>query len=82
MKKYIEFGIGNTWLIRTETEFEDGTEYEEKGIKGPINFNSMYIRMWIGKTVLIADSKEGFKRHKKKRNDFKFIFGISTCEGP
>ena len=30
--KFIEFGIGNTWLVRTETELEDGTEYEEKGI--------------------------------------------------
>jgi hypothetical protein len=30
--KYIEFGLGNTWLIRTETELDDGTENEEKGI--------------------------------------------------
>jgi hypothetical protein len=74
--KFIEFGLGNTWLIRTETESEDGTEYEEKGIKGPINFYSMYFRVWIGKTVVIADLKEGFKRHKKSRTDFKFIFGI------
>ncbi|MCK1997253.1 Protein of unknown function [Paenisporosarcina quisquiliarum] len=74
--KFIEFGLGNTWLIRTETESEDGTEYEEKGIKGPINFYSMYFRVWIGKTVVIADLKEGFKRQKKSRTDFKFIFGI------
>ena len=63
--KFIEFGIGNTWFIRTETELEDGTEYEEKGINGPINLNSVYLRIWIGKTVLIADLKEGFKRQKK-----------------
>ena len=74
--KFIEFRLGNTWLIRTETESEDGTEYEEKGIKGPINFYSMYFRVWIGKTVVIADLKEGFKRQKKSRTDFKFIFGI------
>ncbi|MEK3747390.1 DUF3977 family protein [Paenibacillus sp. FSL E2-8871] len=24
--KYIEFGLGNTWFIRTETELEDGSE--------------------------------------------------------
>lgn len=47
-----------------------------KGIKGPINFYSMYFRVWIGKTVVIADLKEGFKRKKKSRHDFKFIFGI------
>ncbi len=74
--KFIEFGIGNTWIIRTETELEDGTEYEEKGIKGPIKFYSLYLRIWIGKTVLIADLKEGFKRQKKNRNEFKVIFGI------
>jgi len=74
--KFIEFGIGNTWLIRTETELEDGTEYEEKGIKGPISFYSLYLRIWIGKTVIIVDLKEGIKRQKKKRREFKVIFGI------
>ena len=74
--KFIEFGIGNTWLIRTETELEDGAEYEEKGIKGQINFYSLYLRIWIGKTVVIVDLKEGFKRQKKNRRKFKVIFGI------
>jgi hypothetical protein len=74
--KFVEFGIGNTWLIRTETELEDGTEYEEKGIKGPSKFHSLYLRFWIGKTVLIFDLKEGLKRVKKGRKQFKIIFGI------
>ncbi|KMJ59845.1 hypothetical protein AB685_03010 [Bacillus sp. LL01] len=74
--KYIEFGIGNTWLVRTETDFENGTEYEEKGIIGPVSFHSFYIRIWIGKTVLILDLKEGFKRIKKSRKEFKFILGL------
>lgn len=74
--KFIEFGIGNRWLIRTEIELEDGTENEERGIKGPINFYSLYLRIWIGKTVVIADLKEGFKIQKKNRPEFKFIFGI------
>lgn len=76
--KFIEFGIGNTWLVRTETELEDGTEYEEKGITGPINLHSFYLRIWIGQTVLIADSKEGLKRQNKKRKKFKLIFGITS----
>ena len=75
--KFIEFGIGNTWLIRTETELADGTEYEEKGIVGPIKYRSFYIRIWIGKTVLILDSKEGFKRNEKKRKAVKIVFGIA-----
>lgn len=65
-------------MIRTEIELEDGTEYEEKGIVGPIKFHSLYLRIWIGKTVLIFDSKEGFKRIKKKRKEFKFIFGLTS----
>lgn len=74
--KFIEFGLGNTWFIRTETELADGTEFEEKGIQGPINFQSLYIRIWIGKIVFILESKEGFKRAGKNRSDFKLVFGI------
>ncbi|WP_397540256.1 DUF3977 family protein [Rummeliibacillus pycnus] len=74
--KFIEFGIGNAWSIRTETEFEDCTENEERGIVGPIHFQSAYIRIWIRKTVIILDLKEGFKKTKKNRNAFKLIFGI------
>ncbi|MGM7685286.1 DUF3977 family protein [Cytobacillus sp. Hm23] len=74
--KYIEFGIGNKWVIRTETELSDGTEYEEKGIVRPIKFQSAYIRIWVKKTVLILDTKQGFKKMKKNRNEFKIIFGI------
>lgn len=76
--KYIEFGIGNKWLIRTETELEDGTEFEEKGIKRPIKFQSLYTRIWIGKTVLIIDSREGFKQTTKNRKSFKLILGIKS----
>ncbi|WP_340009081.1 DUF3977 family protein [Paenibacillus sp. FSL K6-0276] len=63
--KYIEFGLGNTWFIRTETELEDGTEFEEKGIVKPVRFRSLYVRIWIGKTVVIIDLKEGFKKNRK-----------------
>ncbi len=74
--KYIEFGLGNTWLIRTETELEDGTEYEKKGIKGPVKIHSFYMRLWIGNTVFILDLREGIKRVKKSRKEFKFILGL------
>lgn len=74
--KYIEIGIGNRWFIRTETEFADGTETEQKGIIRPIHFQSVYVRIWIRKTCFIWDVKEGFKKVKKERNEFKMIFGI------
>lgn len=74
--KFIEFGVGNSWLVRTETELAEGTEYEEKGVVWPIKFHSIYFRIWLGKKVFIFDLKEGFKKSKKKRKDFKIIFGI------
>ncbi len=62
--------------MRTETELEDGSEYEEKGIVGPVKFHSLYMRIWIGKNVWIIDLKEGLKKGKKKRNAFKIIIGV------
>jgi hypothetical protein len=60
--KFIDFGIVNKWLIRTETEWEDGSECEEKGIKGPIKFHSIYLRVWLGKVVFMLGSKGGLKK--------------------
>ncbi|MBT2691663.1 DUF3977 family protein [Bacillus sp. ISL-55] len=74
--KYIEIGIGNPWLIRTEVENENGEEYEEKWIKGPVHFHSAYIRLWVWKSVIIFDSKEGLKTMEKNSKKFKLIFGI------
>lgn len=76
--KYIEFGIGNTWLVRTETELDDGTEFEERGVRGPVRLKSVYIRLWVGRRVFIWDSDEGFKRGKKDRKKFKVILGIAS----
>lgn len=78
--KYIEFGIGNKWILRTEIEPKEGSEYEEKGIIGPIKIQSLYIRIWLGNSVLILDTKEGFKRRKKDKRCFKFIIGICSLE--
>ncbi|MFT9598552.1 DUF3977 family protein [Mesobacillus sp.] len=74
--KYIEIGIGNTWLVRTEFEMENGYEYEKKGIKGPVHFHSAYLRVWFWKSVIIFDSREGLKTMEKKSKKFKLILGI------
>ncbi|MCG3088894.1 DUF3977 family protein [Sporosarcina cyprini] len=76
--KYIELGIGNKWLIRTETELCDGTEVEEKGIKRPIHFKSIYVRVWVGKKVIIIDSKEGLKVGRKDKTKVKIILGVKS----
>ncbi|MCF6137826.1 DUF3977 family protein [Pseudalkalibacillus berkeleyi] len=74
--KYIELGVGNKWFVRTETELSDGSEYEVKGIVGPIKCLSLYIRVWIRTYVVIVDTKEGLKFLKKNRKGFKFIIGV------
>ena len=76
MKKYIEFGFGKNHLVRTEFEHADGSEFEMKGIVGKIKPVSLYLRMWLGKSVWVYDSKEGFKRTRKNRKATKFILGI------
>ncbi|MBC6350520.1 DUF3977 family protein [Paenibacillus sp. 1011MAR3C5] len=76
--KYIEIGKGNTWFIRTETELSDGSEIEQRGVVKPILFHSAYLRVWIGKTVYIWDTKEGFKKTKKSRRTLKIVFGLTS----
>ena len=76
--KYIEFGIGNKWILRTEVELNDDYEFEVKGILGGIIYKSIYCRLWIGKKVYIIDSEEGFKIKNKSKNKFKLIFGIKS----
>ncbi|QIW19307.1 DUF3977 family protein [Bacillus thuringiensis] len=74
--KYIEIGIGNRWFVRTEIENKDGTEFEERGIIKPIYFESLYARIWFWKMCFIFDTKEGFKKVRKSRAEYKFIVEI------
>ncbi len=53
MTKYIEIGLGNSWLVRTEYEKDDGTEVEVRGISGAVHPRSIYLRIWLGYTVWI-----------------------------
>lgn len=76
MNKYIEIGIGNKWWIRTELEHEDGSETEVRGISRPFRLKSVYLRVWLGRTVFILDSREGFKRVYKSKRCFKWLLGF------
>ncbi|WJH36603.1 DUF3977 family protein [Paenibacillus sp. CC-CFT747] len=75
-KKYMEIGFGNRWFLRTELEEEDGTEREIKGIHRPFRVKSVYVTIWVGKTVLILDSKEGIRITKKPENRLKAVIGF------
>ncbi|MGF9698499.1 MULTISPECIES: DUF3977 family protein [Paenibacillus] len=76
MKKFREIGYGNRWFIRTEFEHEDGTESEVKGFTKPFSLRSVYVRAWIGKKVMIIDSKEGIKLMNKNEKKVKIILGF------
>lgn len=76
MKKYIEIGIGNRWFVRTEIEDEDGTEREFKGLIKPFILKSIYLRIWLGRKVIVIDSREGIKISKKNRRKIKIIIGF------
>lgn len=76
MQTFFECGFGNRWFLRTEVEREDGTEYELKGWVGPMTFQSVYLRVWLGKQVWILDSLDGLKHQSKSRTAIKVIFGI------
>lgn len=82
MTKYLEIGFGNRWVMRTEFEASDGTEYEVKGWVRPIVPQSVYLRIWIGYRVFIWDSEDGIKCGKKSRNSLKFILGIRSKSIP
>jgi hypothetical protein len=77
MKKYIEFGIGNTWCVRTEIEDDDGSETEHRGIEPLSTVEGMYVRLWLGQTVIIVSTNEGVKRMRKGRRAFKLLIGIA-----
>ena len=70
----LESGIGG--LFERKLKIKDGTEFEERGIIKPIYFESLYVRIWFRKTCFIFDTKEGFKKDKKRRVEYKFIVGI------
>ncbi len=65
------FGIGRS----TEVEYPDGTEYRTRD-KIKYIHPTYYVRIWIGKRVFVFSRKDGFEIVKKKRNNFKIIFGI------
>ena len=66
-----KFGFGHS----TEVEKADGAEYRVKEfIK--TEGKSYYFRFWIFKTVLFV-SKKRIEIVKKKRNNFKIVFGIA-----
>lgn len=69
-------GIGRS----TEIEYPDGTELRTSE-KIHINIKiSRYMRLWIGKyVVVISTGNPHFSLKKKQRWNFKIVYGIFGC---
>lgn len=69
-----KYGFGRS----VEIEYTDGTEmrtHEPVRIK---KVHARYFRIWIGKIVFVIDSdKPHFSTRKKKRWNFKIVYGRS-----
>lgn len=76
MKKvFAEVGIGNGSFL--STEFEEGEdEYRVPKFVWPEKVDDYYFRLWIGKHVFIASTKDGFKVGQKDKNKLKILFGV------
>ena len=75
MRKQIEFGCGNTWLLRTEFEASDGMDVGEGKDLDFIHDKALTIGAIES---YILDVKEGFKRQRKMSNAVKFVVGIAS----
>jgi len=74
---YAEIGIGNGSFLSTEVEVGQ----RERRVKGLIirRLVSVYLRVWIGKRVLILDTREGLKTSRKSKVGRKLVVGfVST----
>jgi len=78
---YAEIGIGNGSFLSTEIE----VGRKERRIKGFMvrRIRSVYLRVWVGRRVLILDTTEGFKTSRKSRSSFKLLLGVvSSAPAP
>lgn len=65
--------------IGLSTEIEtDSHEWRVPGLHPTGRFVSIYVRIWIRRTVIILDSKEGLKIKRKDRNRVLAVLGMVT----
>jgi hypothetical protein len=73
---FAEMGIGNETFFSTEIEEGDQEERVPKLLL-PQRVTGYYLRLWVGKTVIVLSTNEGWKTKKKDRNAFKLLLGVS-----
>jgi hypothetical protein len=74
-KVYAEVGFGNDTFCSTEVE-EGDTEYRIPKFVRPAKVTEYYLRLWIGRRVLILSTRDWFKIQKKDKAKLKILIGI------
>lgn len=80
-KIFVEFGLdfdNNPCGLGRSVEVErpDGSEFRVKGKVAKFKVASFYLRLWLGKDVLIWDSQQPhFSIKHKERLNFKIVVG-------
>ena len=69
-----KYGFGRS----VEVEYTDGTEMRTHVRTKIKKIHARYIRIWVGKIVFVIDSdRPHFSVRRKKRWNFKMVYGIS-----
>lgn len=76
LQLFTEVGLGNRWIISTEIESESTEIRVPHAVYG--RTQSIYVRLWIGKRVLIIDSADGIKSQRKDRKGMKVLIGVRS----
>jgi|GEM_PF-686193 hypothetical protein len=72
---FIEWGIGNDWLLSSEIEYSDGSEERVRGLVWPEHVVAPYLRVWIG-YVVMGIGRQGVFFTPKRRWAFKLLLGL------
>lgn len=73
---FAEIGFGNDTFLSTEIE-EEENEYRVPRFILPKKIKGIYLRFWIGKTVYVLSTNNGWEIKKKSKNKLKILFGVS-----
>ncbi|MGX7198827.1 DUF3977 family protein [Enterococcus nangangensis] len=80
-KQFVEYGFDLDqhplgFGVSTEIEYPDGHETRQKGRQPFKKIDELYLRFWLGYHVFVVSTK-GCRHTKKKRRNFKILFGLS-----
>lgn len=72
---FSEFGFGNGTLCSTEVE-KGEREHRIRGFVIPPKVEGIYLRIWVGKRVIVCSTKNIFSWQSKNKYRIKILFGL------